>query len=139
MMYTINMKLTPHHIAITVHNMSVSVAWYEKMFGFEVEHTYHKDGIYMVLLKKDTVRIELFHFDHATNELPSYRSELMSDLHTIGTKHIAFLVEDLDASVKELKSKGADFVIEIDTAGFGGKYIFLKDCNGVLIELYSSQ
>lgn len=60
----------------------------------------------------------------------------MNDLHVIGTKHLCIQVENLERAVGELKTKGVQFATEIDTAGFGGRYIFFKDCNDILIELY---
>lgn len=60
----------------------------------------------------------------------------MDDLHVIGTKHLCIEVDDLDEFIKQLQSKAVEFATKMDTAGFGGRYIFIKDCNGILIELY---
>ncbi len=132
------MKLKFHHVAITVRNIEKSVKWYKDKLDFKVLHDYEKHGMHIVQLKKDEVRLELFHFSKATKTLPNYRKELMNDLHVLGTKHLCIEVDDLDAIIKYLKSKGVTFATQIDTAGFGGRYIFFKDCNGILIELYES-
>lgn len=62
----------------------------------------------------------------------------MSDLKTIGMKHIAFHVDDIEESYTLLKNKGVTMETGISEAGFGGKYFFFKDCNGILIEMYST-
>lgn len=45
-------------------------------------------------------------------------------------------VDNIDEIVKDLQSKGVTFVMDIDTAGFGGRYTFFKDCNDILVELF---
>lgn len=130
------MKSKPHHAAFTVKNAEESMNWYKEKLGFEVIHRYDRHGMEITQLKLDEVRIELFCYKEETKPLPAYRKKLMDDLHVIGTKHLCIEVEDLDLMIKELKGKGVEFATELDTAGFGGRYIFIKDCNGILIELY---
>jgi catechol 2,3-dioxygenase-like lactoylglutathione lyase family enzyme len=70
------------------------------------------------------------------SDIPESTHDVMTDLHVIGTKHVCFETENLEQTVDRLKQNGIDFVTKADTAAIGGKYIFLKDCNGILIELY---
>jgi len=63
----------------------------------------------------------------------------MDDLHVIGTKHFCIEAENLDDLVQKLKKRDIAFSTEIDTAFFGGGYIFPQDCNGILIEMYERQ
>ncbi len=51
--------------------------------------------------------------------------------------HVAFDVQDLEASVKELKRKGIEVVVEPYQIGFdvGWKEAYVKDPNGIWIEL----
>lgn len=128
-----------HHIAFTVNNLKESIQWYQRKLGFELVHKYKKDGMEFALIKLGQVKIELFNFGKQTKPLPNYRKELMNDLHTIGTKHLCLETENLDKTISDLKKKDVEFVTKIDNASFGGRYIFFKDCNGILIELYSSK
>ena len=130
------MSFRPHHVAFTVKNIEESVQWYQDKLGFEVVHQYNKHGMEITHLKLGDVRLELFSYGESTKPLPDYRKDLMSDLHVIGTKHLCIEVDDLDKTINELKAKRVEFTRDIDTAGFGGRYIFFKDCNGILIELY---
>ncbi len=132
------MKFKPHHVALTVSNTEQSINWYKDKLGFEIMHRYNKHGMEITQLKLEDVRLELFCYGQETKPLPDYRNDLMDDLHVMGTKHLCIEVEDLEGTIRELKSKGVEFATEVDKAGFGGKYIFFKDCNGILIELYES-
>ena len=131
------MELTVHHVAITVRNMDESLAWYTHVFGAEVLARYEKRGMEIAHLKFDAVRLEFFSGDK-TQPLPEYRTTLMGDLNVVGTKHVCFETNDIEGLKKELVGRGVEFATEIDTAGFGGKFAFIKDPNGILIELYQA-
>lgn len=132
------MNVRPHHVALTVKNTEESIRRYQDKLGFQIIHKYNKNGMEIILLKLGAIRIELFCFGKNTKPLPDYRKNLMDDLHVVGTKHLCIEVENLDKTVSELKQKRVEFATEVDIAGFGGRYIFLKDCNGILIELYQA-
>lgn len=129
------MKCKPHHTALTVKNTDETIAWYQEKLGFTVTHRYNKHGMEITIMELDDVRLEIFCYTDETQPLPDYREDLMEDLHVMGTKHLSIQVEDIDSLVKDLKNKGVEFVMDIDNAGFGGRYTFFKDCNGILIEL----
>ncbi len=132
------MNFRPHHTALTVYSSEKSVQWYQEKLGFEVIHKYNKNGMEITHLKLGDVRLELFYFGEDTKPLPDDKKDLMDDLRVVGTKHLCIEVDNLDDTIKELQSKGVEFATKTDTAGFGGRYIFLKDCNGILIELYEA-
>ncbi len=132
------MSFKPHHVAFTVKNTEESIKWYQDKLGFEVIHRYDKHGMEITQLKLDDVRLELFCYREDTKPLPDYRKELMDDLHVMGTKHLCIEVDNLEQTIEALKQKGVEFSTEVDIAGFGGRYIFFKDCNGILIELYQA-
>ncbi len=129
------MKFKYHHTALTVNNIEDTIKWYKDNLGFSVTHEYEMYGGKKAILLLDEIRIELFDFGKANKPLPDYRKELMEDLHTIGTKHLSIEVDDLKQTVSSLKNKGVE-VRDIAEAGFGGTFTFIKDCNGILIELY---
>jgi catechol 2,3-dioxygenase-like lactoylglutathione lyase family enzyme len=126
----------PHHVALTVNNTTESIGWYQSKLGFKVIHKYNKHGMEITQLKLENVRLELFCYGKDTKPRPNYRKALMDDLHVMGTKHLCIEVDDIDEMIKKLRAKDVEFATKIDTAGFGGRYIFIKDCNGILIEFY---
>lgn len=125
-----------HHVAIAVRDMQGSVKWYRDKLGFEQIHEYRSHDLCIVHLQLEGVRLELISFGDGTKELPRYRTGLIHDLHTAGTKHLCIEVNSMEETILTLKQNGVEFISEIDTTAFGGRYIFFKDCNGILIELY---
>ena len=130
------MTFTPHHVALTVNDIDESVQWYQQKLDFKLIHRYKKHGMEIVHLQLGDVRIELFNYGEKTKSLPDYKHNLMDDLHVVGTKHLCIQVDNLEATIKSFKEKGVQFATDLDTAAFGGRYIFFKDCNNILIELY---
>ena len=127
-----------HHIAFTVKDIKKSAQWYEDKLGFKVVHEYKNNNFEQVLLELSNIKLELISFGKDTEKLPDYRLDVIKDIHTVGTKHLCIEVDNLEESIKNLKAKGVDFVMNIDTAAFGGRYIFFKDNEGILIELYQA-
>lgn len=130
------MKIQIHHCALTVRDMKKSIQWYTRMFGFSVSSKYENNGMQIALLTCGDCRLELFHFIDKTKSLPKYRRDVMSDLCVIGTKHVCFETDNIKETISELKQKGVELASDIDTTFYGGQYVFIRDCNGILIELY---
>lgn len=128
----------PLHAGISVRDMTVSLAWYEKILGF---HLCKDDGFVPPLearicfLERDGFQLELFQYK-APRPLPADRLTPDADLRTIGTKHIAFAVDDMEAMKGELLENGADIAHEVNMNG--DRVLFLRDPDGVLIELIQS-
>ena len=123
---------------MTIRNMNESIEWYTRHFDFEVIKRYQKRGSEIVHLQSGNIRIELFDYGADTKQLPEYRKDLWQDLHAVGTKHLCIEVDNLDGKLEELKKGGVEIVKNAEEAGFGGRFAFIKDCNGILIELYQS-
>lgn len=132
------MTTQPHHIAFTVNNLTESIQWYIEKLGFRLIHKYKSQTIEIAHIILGNVRIELFNFAEKTQLLPDYRNNLLDDLHVVGTKHLCIEVDDLDAMINKLKDNDVELATTLNTTSFGGEYIFFKDCNGILIELYQS-
>jgi methylmalonyl-CoA/ethylmalonyl-CoA epimerase len=125
-----------NHVAFTVSSLEESIAWYKHVLGFDLIFRYEKPHIKLVNLKLNDFILELLEFGDTSEALPKYRKTLNEDLHVVGTKHLCIESDDLEASIKDLEEKGVEIASEIDTAASGGRFIFFKDCNGILIELY---
>lgn len=130
------MKLIFNHVAFTVNDLDESSKWYADKLGMKESYRYDSNGMQFIVMKSSGLTIELFNFGKNTKQLPSYRKELIDDLHTVGTKHLGIETDNLEKSIADLKRKGVEFVDDIDTAATGGRFIFFRDCNGILVELY---
>ena len=122
------------HTGISVYNMEESVAWYEKNLGFKVSN----DNGYIpplkakiVFMEKDGYEIELFEYDEP-KALPEERRTPNTDLQTVGTKHVAFATDDMDALKSRFVENGVDIAHEVRMGA--DAVMFVRDCNGVLIE-----
>jgi methylmalonyl-CoA/ethylmalonyl-CoA epimerase len=98
-----------HHVSISVPDMEAALAWYADILGFQEEFRFSIDvfsaqGAFMV---RGDLRIELWALKDA-GRVPEARREPNTDLHAGGTKHVAFLVPDLQRSLAELVKRGVD-------------------------------
>lgn len=77
-------------------------------------------------------KIELFQYDEP-KEIPKDRLAPNTDLQTVGTKHVAFEVEDMAAVKERFIKNGVDIAHEVTMNG--NSVMFVRDNSGVLIEL----
>ena len=122
------------HAGISVYNMKESVEWYRKNLGFEVVK---EDGYVpplkatIVFMEKDGFQLELFEYEQP-KKMPEDRLKPNTDLQTVGTKHIAFATDDMEALKAGFVENGVDIAHEVQMGGEA--VMFVRDCNGVLIE-----
>ena len=77
------------------------------------------------------VTIELLHFDNDAGTDP-----LLSRADRIGLRHLAFAVEDIEATVGSLRAAGVEFLSPIQTWEKTGKrLVYLHGPDGILLEL----
>lgn len=120
-----------HHIAILTDDYEKSKTFYTEVLGFEIiSETYRAErkSYKLDLAINGLYQVELFSF-------PDYR-ERGSYPEAKGLRHLAFLVDDVDAAAKELKEKGVD-VQEVRVDELTGKrFVFFYDPNRQPLELY---
>ena len=120
-----------HHIAIICSDYSKSKQFYTDVLGFKVEAEYFREerNSYKTDLSLNAIYlIELFSFPDPPKRL-SYPE-------AAGLRHLAFAVDDIKDSVKELDSKGIlheDIRVDEYT---GKSFIFFSDPDGLPIEMY---
>lgn len=122
------------HTGISVYNMEESLEWYRKNLGFEIVKD---DGFNpflkakIVFIEKDGYQIELFEYEDP-KKIPEDRLLPNTDLQTVGTKHVAFATDDMDALKAGFVENGVDIAHEVRMGA--DAVMFVRDCNGVLIE-----
>ena len=117
------MLLKPLHAGISVAELDRSIAWYTGLLGFHLRSRSDQPDLdcELCFLERDGFQL-----------LPPERLHPNEDLKTIGTKHIAFAVDDLSELLARCASCGADIVFTAKRAG--NQMCFLRDPDGVLIE-----
>jgi len=120
-----------HHVAILTDNYELSKHFYTEILGFKIiAETYRaeRDSYKLDLAINGLYQIELFSF-------PDYR-ERGSYPESKGLRHLAFTVNNVEASAAFLKSKNIDVQdVRIDELT-GKKFVFFMDPNGQPLELY---
>ena len=120
------MKLV--HTAIAVKNLEESFKFYTEKLGFKQASRFSPTpGMTIVYLKGDgEAMVELIEGPEKSNLTTGSGEALLL---------IGMEVADMNATVKDLQSKGVKFTHEIITTPDDLKLAFLKDPNGVEIEL----
>ncbi|EHQ26208.1 SMU1112c/YaeR family gloxylase I-like metalloprotein [Mucilaginibacter paludis] len=120
-----------HHIAIICSDYQISRHFYTGILGLEIVgevYREERDSYKLDLKVGDQYQIELFSFPHPP-ERPS-RPEAS------GLRHLAFEVDDLDASKALLEEHGVS-VEPVRVDEFTGKrFTFFADPDGLPLELY---
>lgn len=118
-----------NHIAIIASDIKRSITFYADVLGFTIIRKVYReerDSWKVDLALHGDYLIELFTFPNAPQR-PSYPEAL-------GLRHLAFSVDDIEASVAELQAKGiATEAIRTDPIT-GCKCVFFADPDGLPIE-----
>ncbi|NEO70467.1 VOC family protein [Moorena sp. SIO3H5] len=120
-----------HHVAIICSDYEKSKQFYVDILGFPIiEETFRaaRNSYKLDLQVGDGDRIELFSFPNPP--------ERVSRPEACGLRHLAFQVDDIEASVNYLKSQGLDVErIRIDEHT-GKRFTFFQDPDGLPLEMY---
>lgn len=125
------MQLQPHHVGIVVSDLDRSTAFYAAL-GFEMTSEIpFEDGTKAIrFMRCGSLSIELFWY---AETFPAPASGGSAQL---GFRHLAFLVDDIDATLGELKASGiVPAGVEPRDVPAGFRIAFFEDPDGLQIEL----
>ena len=123
-----------NHVTISVDNLEDTLNFYKK-FGFIIYKEYHDENVDIVMLKLNSMILEIFHYTE-NSKLPEHSKNLNIDLKTIGNKHFGLGVKNIEMAKKFIeKNKLNDNEIIINKGRLGKPYFFIKDPNGILMEI----
>ena len=123
-----------NHVTISVDNLENTIKFY-KNFGFQMYKEYHDENVDIVMLKLENIILEMFHYQEK-EELPEHSKELGIDLKTVGNKHFGLGVKDIIEAKKFIEdNKLCNGEITITNGRLGKPYFFIKDPNGILMEI----
>jgi catechol 2,3-dioxygenase-like lactoylglutathione lyase family enzyme len=135
-----------HHFALTVEDVDRAVAFY-RGFGLEVVADREVAGDYVERITGLAgVDVRICHLSgHGHNlELLEYRSPAGADrargLQDVGSAHVCFLTDDLDAECERLRTLGVPFrspgpVTTTSGPNKGGRGIYVEDPDGNAVEV----
>ena len=121
------------HLGIAVPSLDAAVAAYEAL-GFRVEarHEVPSEKVRTAFLPVGESHLELLEPTDATSVIARFL-EKRSGLH-----HVCVIVDDLDAALAEMRSRGVPLLDETPRVGAGGcrvAFVHPKGAAGVLLEL----
>jgi glyoxylase I family protein len=122
-----------HHIGLNCADPLAVERWYTRHFGFERKRVYLPGPDQVVVIGNGGVALELF---PAQGDAPPPRGE--NDGPTFpGVRHLAFLVDDLDAKLAELGDDARITLGPLDMGGFipGMRVAWITDPEGNIVEL----
>jgi methylmalonyl-CoA/ethylmalonyl-CoA epimerase len=126
----------PLHLGISVSNLEESVKWYTETLGFEPVKRLDLPEVQfrVAILEYRGFGVELIEVKGSTKNPLAWNQP--GPQHRIqGIVHFAFRVDDLSATEKVFRDKGARFACEPTVLeGLGIKYFHIFDNDGNLIE-----
>jgi len=121
------------YVGIRVKNMKKSLDFYTKFLGMKDKgHSrieVSKGDIAYLESEDRNVGIELNHYDAKS---PYNTKYIVGE----GLDHLAFGVDDLDASLRQAKKLGYRFLEEVKTEK--SRWAYVEDPNGIWVELFKT-
>ena len=135
-----------HHFSFTVSDMESSLAFYTGILGMEVgSDVIIQESRDHSVTRIPDARLRIVHLRTygSVIELIQYLSPIGKPLNTrtcdTGSAHLAFVVDDMEASYRELQRKGVHFksdpVVTGTEAGTIVKSVYFLDPDGITLEL----
>ncbi|WP_421725783.1 VOC family protein [Bauldia sp.] len=117
------------HVAIKVADLDRTLDYYEKKLGFAEMLRLHKDdgSVWLIYLRiTDDQYLEVF---------PDAEGDRAPGRNANGMNHLCLTIDDLDATVAQIKAAGIELLAEIKTGADGNRQAWLQDPDGNRIEL----
>lgn len=124
------MKLdTVHHIAIITHNYESTIDFYVKKLGFKIIRENKR-------LDKHDIKLDLELGDMELEIFIKPDAPIHPFPETAGLRHLAFKVEDVEKTVKELNALGIETEPIRNDTFTGRKMTFFKDPDNLPLEIH---
>lgn len=133
------------HVGINVNDLAAAKAFFLD-FGFEVQWEGDMSGellenvvalrdaktsVVMIGLPDGQMNLELIKY-----HTPTDKRDMQQPLaNTWGIRHIAFVVDDIEATVAQLKKKGVEIFSEIQNYEDTYKLCYIRGPEGIILEL----
>jgi methylmalonyl-CoA/ethylmalonyl-CoA epimerase len=125
-----------NHIAIVVDDIDTALTFWRDALGLKLDHIEDipEQESMVAFLPTGESEVELVQPTSEDSGVARYLQKRGPGMH-----HICFEVEDIQASLEQLKGKGVRLINETPMTGAGGKkmaFIHPESAYGVLVELY---
>lgn len=138
-----------HHVGITVRDLEESLQWYERVFDVTREFVAHGSGPDLskaVGVPDADLSFAFLRFGSCVVELLCYDNDRQDTFDRsnadVGSAHVCIDVPDLQKAYEDLLAKGVECLappLQIEDGPLEGcSFVYLKDPNGVTLELFES-
>lgn len=127
------------HVTISVTNIEKTLEFY-KQFGFKEFKAWDAEdnSLKIRILKLNDMLLEIFCYKNYSN-LPDTATSTATDLPVLGTKHFALGVTNIEKAKNwVINNKLADEIV-INVGRLGKPYFFIKDPDGILVEIIENE
>jgi methylmalonyl-CoA epimerase len=122
------------HVGISVTNVDDAVEWYSQKLDFGIQQRFETHGLTIAFLARGDAKLELLG-GGATETSPAV-TDLASSLNPARLHHFCIAVDDLDATLEELRTRGVTILREpFDVPAIGQRVAFVNDNSGNVIEI----
>lgn len=123
------------HLGIAVESIEQALVFYRDALGLDLKHTetVADQGVNVAMLPLGESRVELLEPTGPDTPVGKFIAKRGPGIH-----HICVAVEDIHATLAELKAKGVQLIDETPRPGAEGclvAFVHPKGTNGVLVEL----
>jgi methylmalonyl-CoA/ethylmalonyl-CoA epimerase len=127
-----------HHLGVAVDDLDEALSTYERLLGATLEHreTVEDQGVEAASVRVGESRVELLASLGEETPVGKFLAKRGPGMH-----HVAYEVDDLSASLRELAGQGAELIDERPRRGLFGlevAFVHPDSVHGVLAELVSS-
>src|SRR5262245_5635783 len=133
------------HVGIVFDDLAAATAFFVEL-GFELQGEGEVDGGWVDrVVGLEGVRVQFAMMEtpdgHGRLELVKFHSPsaLGGDPHapanTLGIRHLAFRVDDIDAVLARLRGRGAELVGEVERYGDIYRLCYIRGPEGIIVEL----
>ena len=124
-----------YHLGYAVEDLTTAARFYKQHFGVTLgePEEVEEQGIIATMFEVGESKIELVQPTRPDSPVGKFLAERGEGFH-----HVAFQVEDLEATLKELKENGVELIDDVPRVGAEGvrvAFLHPKGAHGVLTEL----
>jgi catechol 2,3-dioxygenase-like lactoylglutathione lyase family enzyme len=121
-------------ISVTPEDLDATLQWYSSKLDFAVDRRFVVDGTTFAFIVSGGVKIELIAGASHRDEAPT--DDLLASLDSERLHHFCIAVEDLDATVSQLRDRDVELIAgPMDVPAIGQRIAFITDNIGNVIEL----
>ncbi|WP_327589826.1 VOC family protein [Nonomuraea sp. NBC_00507] len=121
-------------ISVTPEDLDTTLQWYATKLGFVLDQRFESHGTTFVFIVNGDVTIELL--AGASNRREAPTRDILTSMDPERLHHFCLAVEDLDATVSQLRDRDVPLIGgPMDVPAIGQRIAFITDNLGNIIEL----